>query len=397
MRLAFTVTLCAARLGIAVSSQLGLLARTSSELSATSLLSDQAELELGVGTSLVGSPECDVQSSGPICYSLSGRKDALLPNAVPRGLVGHWTFDNDAPIDSSGNGNHGVTELIHGPSPAGNGHSAAFAKTFMMVPNSELLKLSDFTYSFWVYLMDDGKPASADGSATWCPLIRKGIHMVKTEQFANAPALLFNRGSGHLRAEVTTSMDGNEDGEYVNSNARLLPNRWVHMAMVHHSKGGRLLLYVNGILDTSLKTKGTLVANDYPLYVGGDPFTMKQCGFTVYLDELRVYSHAVPPHQLAAEAAPALGGTDPTYVRLGCLKCSLEEAAKSCPANRHVCTSIELHTGGFQVARSLGWLAAGTHVWTQAAVVKKANAEQGAEGAASESSEGLGLCCEGPP
>jgi len=323
----------------------------------------------------------------------------LLPSAVPGGLVGHWTFDSDVATDSSGNGNHGVTELLHGPSPAGSGHSAAFTKTFMMVPNSASLKLSDFTYSFWIYLFDDGTPASQLGhSASWCPLIRKGIHMVETDQFANSPALLFNHRTGHLRAEVTTSVKGTEDGEHVGSNARLFPNRWMHIAIAHHSNHRSLLLYVNGILDSVLKTEGAMVTNDYPLYVGGDPFTQDQCDFTVYIDELRVFSHAISPHQLQAEAAPALGGTDPNFVRLGCMQCTLEEAARSCPANRHVCTSIELHTGGYSVARSTGWFATGTHVWTHAAVLKGADTEittQGDHGVAPAA--GLGLCCEGAP
>jgi hypothetical protein len=267
----------------------------------------------------------------------------------------------------------------------------------MMVPNSASLNNDDFTYSFWVYLVDDNSvPASAVQSATWCPLLRKGIHEPKTQQFAAAPALLFSRKTGYLRAEVTTSVSGTEDGEFSNSNARLLPNRWVHIAVVRHSARSTLLLYVNGILDTALQTKGAMVQNHYPLYVGGDPFTLEQCGFTVYIDELRVYSHSVPPHQLQAEAAPALGGTDPNYVRLGCPKCSLAEAAKSCPANRHICTSLELHTGGYQVARAVGWLLAGTNVWTHAAVVKGAAAEMGGQ-SANKASSGLALCCEGPP
>jgi len=391
MLLGFVVAFSAPWLHTVSSSQLNLLARTSSP---TALLQASAEAQLGLGASLTGAPTCDTDLSGPICFSR--QQSTLLPNAVPQGLVGHWSFDSDMAVDSSGNGNHGVTELLHGPSPAGSGHSAVFMKTFMMVPNSAQLKLVDFTYSFWVYLLDDStNPTASDSSATWCPLIRKGIHMEQTQQFADAPALLFNHRTGHLRAEVTTAVDGTEDGEHADSNARLLPNRWMHVAMVHHSKQQSLLLYVNGILDAVVRTQGELVPNDYPLYVGGDAFTKEKCGFTVYIDELRIFNHAVPPHQLQAEAAPALGGTDPSFVRLGCMDCSLEEAAKGCPASRHICTSIELHTGGYQVARSVGWLAAGTHVWTHAAVTKGASAEMDAQGNNAAPSKGLGLCCEG--
>jgi hypothetical protein len=376
-------------------SQANLLSRISSqEAGSLGLLdSDASELQLGESSSLLGPQSCDVTLSGPICYS--GQRQALLPDAVPTGLVGHWAFDSDSPVDSSGNGNNGVTELMHGPAPAGNGHSASFAKTFMMVPNSASLNNDDFTYSFWIYLVDDNSVPAAAQSATWCPLIRKGIHEPKTQQFAASPALLFSRKTGYLRAEVTTSVKGTEDGEFIDSNARLLPNRWVHIALVRHSSRSTLLLYVNGILDTALRTAGAMVKNHYPLYVGGDPFTLDQCGFTIYIDELRVFSHSVPPHQLQAEAAPALGGTDPNYVRLGCMKCKLADAVKSCPANRHICTSLELHTGGYQVARAVGWLTAGTTVWTHAAVTKGAAAEQGGQNAG-QSSFGLGLCCEGP-
>lgn len=372
------------------------LLRTSSQQQA--LVGGRADLNFAVdaAASLSADPTCDSDLSGPICFG-EGRKQTLLPNAVPNGLVGHWNFDNDVALDSSGNANHGVTELVHGPSPVGSGHSASFTKNFMMVPSTANLKLADFTYSFWVYLQEDDS-AKVGRSATWCPLVRKGIHMAQTEQFASAPALLFNHRTGKLRAEVTTTMKGTEDGEYMDSNARLLPNRWLHVAMVHHSKNPSLLLYVNGILDSVIKTQSAAVMNDYPLYIGGDPFTKEQCGFTVYMDELRVYSHAVPPHQLQAEAAPALGGTDPSYVRLGCIGCSLETAAKSCPHDRHVCTSLELHTGGYQVARSLGWLTSGTHVWSHAAVTKGADAEMVSQQAKNgESTSGLGLCCEGPP
>lgn len=395
MRLAFTIALCATWPGITISSLLARNRQPFPSQSLTASFSSQAEVELGIGAAPSGQLQCDSILSGPVCFSQSGRQQALMPNAVPTGLVGHWSFDSDVALDSSGNGNHGVTELLHGPSPAGSGHSATFTRNFMMVPNSALLKLTDFTYSFWIYLADDGPPAAEGRSATWCPLVRKGISIPKTQQFASAPALLFNHRTGHLRTEITTSVKGFEDGEFVDSNARLLPNRWLHIAMVYHSKHPSLLLYVNGILDTMMKPQGTLSVNDYPLYVGGDPFTQENCGFTVYMDELRVYSHAVAPHLLQAEAAPALGGTDPSYVRLGCMQCSLVQAARSCPANRHICTSIELHTGGYQVARALGWLVAGTHVWTHAAVMQSADAEMGSHNQQGAPSSGLGLCCDG--
>jgi len=392
MRLLFPARLFAFSFGIATSSHTSFLTRTDSQqLGVGPAFFQEEKYQAASDSSLVGGPACDAIFSDSICFS--DKRQPLLPSAVPGGLVAHYDFDADTPIDSSGNGNHAMTELYHGPSPAGSGHSGLFHKSFMMVPDSPMFKTKDFTYSFWIYIVADDEPVH---SQNWCPLIRKGINLPATQQFANAPALLFSHGTGQLRAEMTTTWKGIEDGENVGSNARLLPDRWMHIAMVHHSAHASLLLYVNGILDNAMTTQGDMVQNDYPLYVGGDPFTQDQCGFTAYMDELRIYSHAVPPHQLQAEAAPALGGTDPNYVHLGCLSCNLLEAAKRCPKDRHICTSIELHTGGYQVARSLGWLRSHTHVWTHAAVVQGAAAHlQGTADA--NTVMGLGLCCEGPP
>jgi len=330
---------------------------------------------------------CDVVSDGPICFS--ERKALLVPPAVPHGLIGHWSFDERSAFDSSGNMNHGGTEFYHGPSPAGSGHSAVFHKNFMMVPNSHAFQNEDFSYSFWVYLLP--YTGLADESPRWCPLLRKGVYVAQAQEFANAPAILFSFRTGHVRASITTNTSSRGDGEFVDSNARLVAGRWAHIAVVHHAKRGSLLIYMNGILDSTTRTRGKLVLNDYPLYIGGDPFTASQCEHMIFMDELRAYARAVSPHEIQAEAAPALGGLDPSFVHLGCLSCSLEEAIRSCPTGRAICSSLELHTGGYQVARSLGWLDAGTHVWTEAAVMK--GRQQASDSILGPPLTGLGLCC----
>lgn len=346
----------------------------------------------GLGKSADQLNVCDITSSGPVC--LSDRKRALVPDAVPAGLVGKWSFDEAAALDSSGYGNHGAMQLTHGPSPAGSGHSARFERTFLMIPNSPQFSLSEFTYSMWVFLLEDASSQPLKEQPKWCPLIRKGIHEVQTNQFSSAPSLVFSPKTGQLRAAVTTSISGIDDGEVVETNARLASNRWMHVAVVYHSAKKSLLVYVNGILDVAMATKGIVMTNDYPLYVGGDPFTADQCDRAMYMDDLRVHSRAVLPHEIQAVAAPALGGVDPSYVRLGCLRCTAQKAVAACPKSRHVCTALELHTGGYQVARSLGWLASGAHVWTHAAVEQqRALPLVGAPGQAPQ--EGVGLCCEG--
>jgi len=170
MRSTFAVALLATWLGIV--GGFGLL-RTSSQRArgcqgphcATALVGERADVSLAIDVS----PTCDVDLSGPICFAeASGRQQALLPNAVPNCMVGHWDFNGDMAADISGSGNHGVTELLHGPSPGGSGHSASFTRNFMMVKNSANLRLSDFTYSFWIYLVDDGSTPAGVGKSATC-------------------------------------------------------------------------------------------------------------------------------------------------------------------------------------------------------------------------------------
>lgn len=327
--------------------------------------------------SMADRPEntCDVTTAGPLCFSNQGRSAALLPNAIVPGLVGHWTFDEDVPLDASGSGNHGSAQLVHGPAPAGSGQSAVFTNNFLTVQHSPLFSTPDFSYSFWVFVPDDGTEQIHE-VPSWCPLLRKGIYSTAAQQYSNSPALMYSRRTGHLRASISTNL--NNRGEYIDSNARVMPNRWVHLAIVHHRVHSSLLVYVNGILDVRMKTRGAVVPNTFPLFVGGDPFTAGECDQTVYIDDVKAYSRALTPHELQAEAAPALGGADPAYVHLGCLSCTLPEAVRSCPQDRHVCTALELHTGGYQVSRALGWLGPGTHVWTRAAIDAAAQAERNA-------------------
>lgn len=357
---------------------------------------------LAFATLLVSAAEqCDVVSSGPVC--LNSGSSVLMPSAVAHGLGGHWTFDGPTAVDSSGNGNHGVGSLQHGPSPAGGGYSARFDKGFLMVPDNRLFHSRDFTYQLWVYLLEDpaGQAQEAPG---WCPIVRKGIYIPAAEKIVNNPALMINRNTGKLRAAVSTSVSSAGDGEFVESNARLQRNRWIHLAIAHHtgtSGSSRLLLYVNGILDAKLVLRGVPESNEYPLYVGGDPFTAEDCGFTMYVDEVKMLTRPASPHELQAEAAPAFAGIEPSFTHLGCLSCSLDEAMHSCPATRHICSSLELHTGGYQVARTMGWLTAGSHVWTHAAVLKARGGQEhppmvGQAPAGTGPSMGLALCCEGP-
>merc|ERR1719456_1749075 len=121
----------------------------------------------------------------------------------------------------------------------------------MTVPNKEKLNLQDFSYTFWVHLLDD---ASNHQGLRVCPLLRKGgaANLVDDGQapLPPAPAVLLDRETRHLRIEVGTS--GGPVGDMVElgaeafqSNARLARGRWFHIAVVRLNGQRRTRLYVN--------------------------------------------------------------------------------------------------------------------------------------------------------
>jgi hypothetical protein len=123
----------------------------------------------------------------------------------------------------------------------------------------------------------------------------------------------------------------------------------------------------------------------------------------MYIDELKIYNRALSHDEIQAEAAPALAGVEASFLRLACVECPLQVAMQNCPDSFHICNSLELHMGGYQVARTLGYLKHGGHVWSHATVHKSdgkpamVNAIKGLGlGAVSPppgEQLGLGLCC----
>jgi len=368
--------------------------------------------ENSVTSELLGNA-CEEEAAGAVCFGEEGEQ-VMLPPALPAGIVGYWSFDESLPVDASGNNYHGLASVQAGPAFAGQGSSAHFSKAnFMVVPHKPKMALKDFSYTFWVHLLDD---ATHQGLRV-CPLLRKGgaanAQQDGQAPLPPAPAILLDRQTRHLRIEVATS--GGPPGDMVElgteafeSNARLARGRWFHIALVRINGQRRTRLYVNGILDASQSSKGFTAPNSGPLYVGGDAGVRDKCNVPMYIDELKVYSRALGHDEIQAEAAPSLAGVEPSFLRLACAECPLAIAQQNCPDKYHICNSLELHMGGYQVARTLGYLQKGTHVWSHATAHnskgKESKIKQPPGGgfsstprptgaAGSKPTLGLGLCC----
>ena len=122
------------------------------------------------------------------------------------------------------------------------------------------------------------------------------------------------------------------------------------------------MLYMKGILDKSIELKGNGIENKDSFFIGGSPAYKEQCKFDFMLDELRYYNDSIDIDYIQAEASPALGAIEPNFLQLGCMNCKIQEASDSCIDGYRICSSVELHAGGYMIAKANGWINFETHI-----------------------------------
>ncbi len=325
--------------------------------------------------------ECDMIADGPICL-FNGEK-IIFPNARQENLIGYWNFEEMKVLDNSGLRNHAVNIVKSGPSFNGMGSSAYFSNgDFIEIPHTKVFEEENFSITFWIFIIQDFFTATK--GIRYCPILQKGKDDLLSKKYSRFPGLYYDRKEKFLKVFVKTNNKNadKEEGDSFQSNSKLNNQRWIHISLVKKSKNVKL--YINGILDTTFDSDNILENNSENIFVGGAPWLKEQCDYPYLLDELRYYNNDIKESLIMAEAAPSLGGIEPNYINLGCIDCSLNVASKSCRYGYRLCSPIELYTGGYQVARSMGWLNWNTHIWTYSALQNPKEFEK---------FQGLGICC----
>ncbi|KJP87222.1 hypothetical protein AK88_03139 [Plasmodium fragile] len=271
-------------------------------------------------------PECDVSIDTAICIN-NGQK-ILLPEAKPYGISAHINFDSISAVDASGNRNHGVGNFFASTGFGGIGNSSLFRKNYIYIPHSdEYFKTVDFSYTFFIYLMEDELSIKNNVEEMFCPVIHKGIIKDKIQE--SSPAILINAKNGRIKIVLSTSSSTNSVVRHIN----------------------HVRLFVNGILDSSFLTEGITKTNDFPIYIGGAPYSVESCDFPFLLDELKIYNLSIGVDHIQSEAASTLNGIEPSFIYFGCFHCDINNAILSCPNNYHLCNKVELYIGVYNVMR----------------------------------------------
>jgi hypothetical protein len=110
------------------------------------------------------------------CIKVNGGDSVIDSKAHVKGLRGHWSFDDNLGLDTSGKANHASSAVTAGPGYGGRGTSAWFTGyNYMEIDNDESLNEKTFTVTFWINLHKDSKIAYNTASGKrWCPILQKG-------------------------------------------------------------------------------------------------------------------------------------------------------------------------------------------------------------------------------
>ncbi len=207
-------------------------------------------------------------------------------------LVAWWKLDQaegDSVLDSSGNGHNaklaGGASIV--PDPERGNVLRLCEGAFVDCGSSPDYSITGaLTLAAWVKIHKSDKP--------WQPIISKGVyHGWMLSRARNADCIEFTcnglRDSGGARATAARTRSSAQTTADVND------NRWHQVVAVYD--GANASLYIDGKLDNSVATWGSISTDREPIYIGDDPFRPGY-SWNGFMDDVRIYSYALSPEEV---------------------------------------------------------------------------------------------------
>lgn len=198
-------------------------------------------------------------------------------------LLGLWKFDESSGLrasDSSGNGNDGV---LHGNAmwtsqgKIGGAIELDGDGDYVEVTNESNFDITkQITTALWVKVNKFDKPFES--------IVSKGA----------TDGWLISRS--HSTPTVEFVCKGLRPLPYVVGKTPIDDGKWHHLAGVYD--GSKLRLYIDGKLDASRKAWGTIVTNDYSVYIG-DRSQQRSRYFNGSIDDVRIYNYALTADEVS--------------------------------------------------------------------------------------------------
>jgi len=180
---------------------------------------------------------------------------AQVPNYVPtNGLVGYWPFNGNA-NDESGNGNNGTVNgavLVSDRKGASNkAYSFDGINDVISIPDNSTFETNRHSISFWIKYSN-------------LPSSRFDI-LGKDNSSGNRQFIVQLESTGKIRTALFTD----STNAILDTREPLKSSLWSHVVVVYDSSYYEI--YINGVSDTAMFTKGNLLQASIPLNIGGTP------------------------------------------------------------------------------------------------------------------------------
>jgi hypothetical protein len=223
--------------------------------------------------------------------------DTTSNNIPTSGLLAYYQFNGDA-VDLSGNGFHGTlrngVEFVQGRTTKA-GMAAMFdgVNDYVAIPNSAHSKLemdSAFTISFWL------KGYAPSSSNAWSYLITKaapfgnGYYLKWDHDNNRRLALYLVRGA----AGMSTPYDvlGMDNNEFIGN--------WHHVAFTWSRFHRTMLMYVDGVVRSTLSDVAWDASHSGTLQLGGYENGTGGSSFPGLMDDVRIYGRALPSSDIVS-------------------------------------------------------------------------------------------------
>lgn len=319
---------------------------------------------------------CKTEIENNICLN----NKILTSYKLDNNLKYYFKFDNELLQSSVNIKNILKGNFVSGVDMIGIGSSAFFSKSnYLYLDNNPTLNVLPLTISFYININNKvNKNNDNYVNGIYCPIFIKGEDNFKSNSIIRNPGLFINESSLKLKLSFANNNGLNKSIETL---GHLNANIWNNIVITVTEKKAKI--YVNGVLDAILLIEnGDFSKNDYPFYIGFPKEYKDICNIEYSIDELKIYERELKTYDIQASSGNLFGDLEPDYLKIGCINCDFENAILSCYNNNyHLCTDLELQSGGLLFSHKMGWDNLG----------KPISYSQESENSVTK---GLGLCCK---
>ena len=226
-----------------------------------------------------------------------GNNTSLSPLYNSSGLVGYWKFDEGSGTvakDNSGQGNDGTWYGSAGHYVTGQmaygGNFGGTTSDYVTVGSQASLSMTRYTVSAWVNI-----PSSLPSAGNYVLIYRRDA---STWNYANYITGVYADNQGANAGKIfLTHIRPSTANDTLVGNFDFRGKGWQHWVAVYD--GGRMYMYVNGILDSSVAAGDPSTAGTQILSFGREPL-IGGMYFLGKMDDVRIYNRAYSAAEVSA-------------------------------------------------------------------------------------------------